>query len=216
MRKMILVILLTCTAVCHAGIDEDGWGRHRAAITGMLTSSDTWQLESSYHFMLCRYIGVGASVGLWEQMMYDGYPSGTGWNVDDNSEKAHNLYLRPSVLFQSPVLLKIRDAAISIMAEPGIMMNIPYCSAGIDIVEGFQTVDYTTVSTTRGQWCAADLRIGINVSVYRFNFCLGYLMSGFDILSMSRHLRYNGIRFSEFYPSKPFMQGAYASISANF
>ncbi len=216
MKKMILLILLISATICRAEVNDSGWGRHRAAITGMLTSGDTWQLESGYHFMLCRYMGVGASIGLWEQIMSDGYPSGTGWHVDENSEKVHNLYLRPSLLFQSPVFLKIRDAGISVTAEPGIMMNIPYCSAGIDIVDGFQTVDYTTVSTTNGQWCGVDLRVGINVNVYRFNFSIGYLMSNFDILSMPRHLRYNGIRFSEFYPTKPFMQGAYAAVSASF
>ncbi len=44
---MILLILLISATICNAEVNDSGWGRHRAAITGMLTSSDTWQLESS-------------------------------------------------------------------------------------------------------------------------------------------------------------------------
>ena len=78
-------------------------------------------------------------------------------------------YLRPSLVLISPALLKIRDAKIKLLAEPGIMMNVPYQCVGIDIYENGVPVDYVTRSSSKGQWCAIDCRAGVNVTIGPIN-----------------------------------------------
>lgn len=195
---------------------DDGFTHHRAAMSGSLTSVDTWQLDFSYHYMLCKYFGAGASVGSWKQIFYDGYPSGSDWSLSSDDSKISNFYLRPSLLAISPAIFKIRDASFGLMAEPGIMMCIPYEKVTIDIIHNMQTVDYRHVSSNRGQWLSLDCRIGLYVNVFRCHFILGYEISNLDIFSRRRNMSYDGVSFNRFYDRSTGFQGAFASAAYNF
>lgn len=219
MKLRFLIISLLFSVISAAASDlerDDGFTHNRAAVSGSLTSVDTWQLDFSYHYMFCKYIGAGGAVGAWKQILHDGYPSGSGWSLDDDDSKISNLYLRPSLVAVSPTLFKICDAAFSIMAEPGMMMCIPYESVTIDIIHDLITTDYRNVSSNRGQWLSLDCRAGLCVNVYRCNFIIGYEISNLDIFSRRRHMSYDGISFDRFYDRSNGFQGAFASLTYNF
>ncbi|MCI7273332.1 hypothetical protein MR642_03295 [bacterium] len=116
---------------------------------------------------------------------------------------------------KSPAL-KIKDAYLGVYAEPGLMMNIPYHSVYIDKTTNRPETEYEKISTSKGQWCAMDLRVGIYVNVGPCGISAGYTMSNFDIYSQRRHLSYNGVSFSQFYPKKSFTQGVYLTLSYYF
>lgn len=67
--KFALVGKFMCMAICYSlsftAIAEDET-HHRIGFNGALTSSDSWQLEFSYHYMFNRYIGLGGSMGSWQ------------------------------------------------------------------------------------------------------------------------------------------------------
>lgn len=67
-----------CMAICYSlsftAIAEDKT-HHRIGFNGALTSSDSWQLEFSYHYMFNRYIGLGGSMGSWQVWYEDGWAS---------------------------------------------------------------------------------------------------------------------------------------------
>ena len=203
---------------------EDEKTHHRLGINGALTSSDTWQLEFSYHYMLFNnYVGLGGSVGTWKVYFEDGWASGKNWNIDEDDNKPCNFYLRPSVLLKTPAW-KYRDCAWSLFAEPGVMMNIPYQSVSIESMSSgpvsgtppnWPAIEYTNISTSKGQWLAFDLRIGVSLDVGPCGISAGYMMSNLDVYSQYRHLSYKGVSFKDFYPRKSFMQGAYISLSYN-
>lgn len=181
----------------------------------MLTSSDSWQLELGYHYMFNRFIGIGGAVGGWQVYYEDGWASGNKWEIESDDNKPWNLYLRPSVVLKSPAL-KVGQVDLGLFAEPGVMMNVPYARVWIRQHTDWPEYDSRSVSTTRGQWFAVDLRVGIYANIGPCGFCAGYLMSNFDVYSQYRHLSYDGVRFSRFYPEKSFMQGAYLSLSYYF
>ena len=64
MRKLLLVVFLITSPLILFAKDTEDNIHHRLGFNGALTSSDTWQLEFSYHYMFNRY--VGGSVGSWK------------------------------------------------------------------------------------------------------------------------------------------------------
>lgn len=165
--------------------------------------------------MIWNIFGVGCGLGNWQNYYEDGYASGHDWAIDDDDNKPWNLYLRPSVVLKSPEL-RIKQVSLSLYAEPGLMLNIPYTKVCIERSYNLQVVDYDYISTSKEQWLAVDVHLGVNADIGPCGFSVGYLMSNLDIYSHFRHLSYNGVSFSEFYPEKSFMQGAYLTLSYNF
>lgn len=188
---------------------------HRVAFNGTLTSSYSYSVEASYHYMLCKYVGIGGAFGHWANYYDDGWASGSNWNIDEDDNKPSNLYLRPSVVLKTPAI-KYRASSWSLLAEPGVMLNIPYQRVCIESTSRWPVIDYEYISTGNGQWLALELRVGISYENGPCGVSAGYMMSNLDIFSQYRHLSYKGISFRDFYPSKPFMQGAYLSLSYNF
>lgn len=220
MRRYILFVM-TILAVCRVYADGGegsnfDFTHHRASISGMLTSSDTWQLDMAYHYMFNRYVGIGGAVGVWKVYYEDGFASGNNWQIESDDNKPSNIYLRPSLMLKSPAV-KIKSVDLGLFAEPGFMMNIPYQSVWIrQNTPDWPEYDIKRVSTGKGQWCALDLRAGVYANIGPCGFSAGYLMSGFDVYSQYRHLSYGGVSFSRFYPRKSFLQGAYLTLSYYF
>lgn len=217
-RNHLILFLLLSIASLAQGQNENSdecFTHHRVSITGALTTSDAYQLQFSYHYMFWKYFGVGGGFGWWKNWYEDGWASGSNWSIDDDDNKPGNLYLRPSVILKSPAV-GIGQVALSLYAEPGIMLNIPYQRVCIEKTTGLVVTDYDYISTNKGQWVAIDIHLGINADIGPCGFSLGYLMSNLDIYSQYRHLSYNGISFSKFYPRHTFMQGAYLTLSYNF
>lgn len=199
----------------HATSGDEDVTHHRVALSGTLTSSDSYSLDVSYHYMLCRYVGVGGAIGYWANYFYDGYASGSNWHISTDDEKPMNIYLRPSVVLKSPAL-SLWDTKWAFYAEPGVLLNLPYQRVCIERTTNWSEKDYDYRSTTAGQWFAVDLRLGLNVDIGPVGISIGYMMSNLDIYSQYRHLWYNGVSFREFYPRKSFMQGGFLSLSYSF
>ena len=79
-----------------------------------------------------------------------------------------------------------------------------------------QVIDYDHVITSKGQWLALDIHLGINVDVGPCSVSIGFLASDLDIYSLFRNLSYNDVSFRKFYPEKSYMQGAYMTLSYCF
>lgn len=189
--------------------------RNRVGLSGTLTSSYTYSLDVTYHYMLSEYLGVGGAFGWWKNYYEEGRAHGNHWTVDGDDTQPRNPYLRPSVVLKTPGL-EYRGARWSLFAEPGVMLNIPYRRVCIALTPHWPHEDYTYVSTNRGQWFAAEVRAGVNVDIELCSISFGYILSNLDIYSQYRHLSYDGISFRDFYPVKPLMQGAFLSVAFNF
>lgn len=216
-RIIIFMTILSVFAVRAETGKEDNFDftHHRASVSGMLTSSDSWQVELGYHYMLNRYVGIGGAVGSWKVYFEDGLASGKNWRIESDDNSPWNIYLRPSVILKSPAL-RVRNVNLGLFAEPGLMMNIPY--ARVWIRQSTQWPDYElkSVSTTKGQWLGLDVRLGVYLNIGPCGFAAGYMMSNFDVYSQYRQMTYGGVSFREFYHSKSFMQGAYLTASYYF
>lgn len=195
--------------------DNFDFTHHRASITGMLTSSDSWQLEVGYHYMFNKYIGIGGEFGGWQVYFEEGYASGKNWDIESEDNKPWNLYLRPSIILKTPAI-KLGQVDLGLFAEPGVMMNLPYRKVWIRQYTNWPDYENKSISTSKGQWCAIDARIGAYVNFGPCGFSLGYCMSNFDVYSQSRQLSYKGTSFKDIYPKKSFMQGAYLTASYYF
>ena len=214
-RFIILSVALAAVFAAFANDKKDAnfeFGHNRYSFSGLLTSSNTYQLEASYHYMFNRFIGVGGALGFWKVYYEQGHASGKDWTIDSDDNVPESLYLRPSLVLKSPAI-KFRSVDIGLYADPGAMLNVPYSSANIRQYTMWPDYDYKHISTNDGQWFAIDLRAGVYLNVGPLGFSAGYMMSNMDVYSRFRHLSYKGVSFSEFYPVMSFMQGAYLTLS---
>lgn len=195
--------------------DNFEFTHNRFSFSGMLTSSDTYQLEAAYHYMFNRYVGIGGAFGYWKVYYETGWASGTGWEIESDDNRPFNLYLHPSVVLKTPAI-SIKSVHLGLFAEPGLMLNVPYTRVCIHQTANWPEMDYKYISTSKGQWLAMDLRAGIYANFGPCGFSAGYLMSNLDVYSQYRHLSYNGVSFRKFYPKKTFLQGAYLTLSYYF
>lgn len=212
-RLILFFLLFSIAPFTTYGTEEVS--HNRVAFSGSLTSSDVYSLEAAYHYMVFPCLGVGGALGLWANYFDDGWASGKGWHIDDDDNKPSNLYLRPSLILKTPSV-RIKATHWSLYAEPSVMLNIPYQRVCIEKTDHWHVVDYDYISTGKGQWFAAELRVGLNAQIGPCAITAGYLMSNLDIYSQYRHLKYHGVSFEEFYPVKSFMQGAFLSLSYEF
>lgn len=225
MKRLAIFICALLSMCCiAAGNDSDirdknednfEFSHHRASITGVLTSSDSWQVEFAYHYMFNKFIGIGGGAGGWKVYFEEGHPSGGNWEIENSDSKPSNFYIRPSLLLKTPSV-KIKQVNVGLFTEPGVMMNLPYQSVWISCYTQWPAYESKRVSTSKGQWFAVDLRCGIYANIGPCGVSAGYFMSNLDVYSQYRHLSYNGTPFSRFYPTKSFMQGGYITLSYYF
>ncbi len=191
---------------------DESHRHHRIGVTGEIKSNVIWQLEASYHWFPFRFIGIGASVGFWKEIGGD-RPGSDHWRVDEKSENAMDLFLMPSIVIQTPALIKTEDVRIGLMAEPGLMMNVPYDKVYIEETNMGIPVAYSKVSYNKGKWFAFSFRVGAYASFDNVSITLGYVHSDLDIYAMRRNMQYRNVRFNDFYPKPKNCGGMYISIS---
>lgn len=191
---------------------------HSVGISAAITSSDTWQLEAAYHWFPIRYVGIGGGIGFWKQFSTDAIPQGKYWKVNEKYKLPSSLYFRPSLLFVSPTIIAGNDFSLRLFAEPGLMFGIPYDKACIDVCSDEFLIPYAYqyISSTKGNWCFFDSRIGISARIEPLNISIGYLFSTLDVYSMRRNMSYENIAFGSFYPEAKNVHGAYMTISFDF
>lgn len=167
--------------------------KRKIALNGELLSCDTWQVDASFHYFVCPYIGLGGSIGMWKQYMADGIPSGRGWTVDEDHENVENFFIHPSISLVSPCIAKIGEGHFNLFVEPGIMMNIPYCNVFVTLLDDRgSTIGYKKVSTNKGRWYAFDYKIGLSLTYDQFGCSIGYIHSDLDIFGMRRNMIFDG------------------------
>lgn len=194
---------------------EDEPGNKRFSLNGTLTSSYSYSLDVSFHYMFGRYIGVGGAFGYWANYYEFGWASGVDWWITDEDNKPSGIYLRPSAVIKSPGL-KYRATTWFLYAEPGLLLNIPYRRVCIEDHQSVVKTDYDYISTNKEQWFAGELRLGVCANIGPLDCSFGYMMSNFDIYSQQRHLSYKGVSFRKFYEKKSVMYGAFLSVSYCF
>lgn len=218
--KRLCVFALAVMSVISLFADNEKdenfeFSHNKVAFSGLVTSSDSYQIEASYHYMFNRYIGLGGSFGFWKVWYEEGWASEKDWEIESDENKPSNFYLRPSVVLKTPAI-RIKQVDLGLYAEPGVMLNIPYTGANIRQYTQWPDYDYKHISTSKGQWFAVDMRVGIFINFGPCGFSAGYIMSNYDVYSQYRHLSYKGNSFSKYYPKKSFMQGAYLTASYYF
>ena len=217
MKKVLTLLYLLGSVLVASAQDNDSFYKNSTALGGELTLQGTWQVDVSYHRMFTPYVGVGASVGMWKQVSYDGVPEGNGWIVSSDYREAEDFFLRPSLRLVSPTILKIADAKLKLFAEPGFMMNIPLGNVFVDLLGNYNTTkDVVNVHTSKGTWYAFDCKLGLSVDVGDMSIWTGYKFSTLDTYAMRRNLVYDNVRFNDFYPKKKCMHGVFLAVSYNF
>ena len=187
--------------------------KRKIALNGELLSCDTWQVDASFHYFVCPYIGLGGSIGMWKQYMADGIPSGRGWTVDEDHENVENFFIHPSISLVSPCIAKIGEGHFNLFVEPGIMMNIPYCNVFVTLLDDRgSTIGYKKVSTNKGRWYAFDYKIGLSLTYDQFGCSIGYIHSDLAIFGMCRNMIFDGKLFNAYYPERKNPHGCFVSF----
>lgn len=217
-KKIVLLLFILCHKSFGSAQDYNDYYKNIIGLTGKVSSGDIiLQLDFSYHYMICPYIGIGSSVGMWKQHVVNGIAEGHGWKIDESYEKNKSFFLRPSIHLASPSLVKISEGSLKITAEPGFMMNIPYEAVLIDnLNDRYHVTSTQKVSSNKGKWYAFECKIGCSYTIEDLELSIGYEYSDLDLNSYRRNMSFKGRHFSEFYKKGESKHGIFMSIKYAF
>lgn len=194
------------------------------SLTAGVATNYVYNLEASAYYCPVPWVGVGVGIGFVKQGRDQApWPHGYKWEIDDDSRSMENFYLRPSLLFTSPRLFRIKACSFRLFAEPGLVMKIPYSYVDIsDDRELDQSPKYGPIvreyryrgRSSKGAWCFWSLRAGIRINVDDgLTIGLGYGMGNFDMYSQRRNIVVNGHRMSDFYKDQGMNHTLFVSLS---
>lgn len=214
----IVLLFLHCCSYAQSSMD-----RSRIALTAGLNTNDAYDLELSYHYMLLPYLGVGSGIGYFNQWYNEYLPYGetsgrwNSWVLSESNKKIGKVYLRPSVLLSTPVLLKLGKYKISLQGESGVQLLIPHAGVHIDYVNS-NTYDSKSIykSTSKGKWAFWNFKGGVSLSAHNSALGLGYGISNLDIYSSRRFINVENVLLSDFYPGKKITHSLFVSLIHSF
>lgn len=215
----ILILLSSSAAVTAGGKDPYDLGhasRFRLGLNFQFTSFRTWQIDFGCHYMVTPWLGLGASLGGWRQYGQWNSPEGPNWWVLKSDRHVSNVFLRPSLLLTTPTLWRIGKTEWGLMANPGVMLNVPNHRVTIEKSNDWDYEDQEHISSSRGKWCALDCRLGLYLRAGKVYIMAGYILSNLEIYSYYRNMEYDGVKFSDYYPRRKGLQGGFVTISYNF
>lgn len=223
MRTKWLILLLT---VCFCSYAQQE-NKSQMALTSAFGATDLkdfcYQFEISYHYMGHPFLGIGGGIGFCG-ILSDHLPAGysengiwTSWCLNKEYKYINQLYLRPSLIFRSPALTRIKDKyGLHFQAEPGIQLLIPYSSVKIDYIDGEAYINSERISSNKGNWCFWNIKSGIFIKNDDFSFGLGYIISNLDVYSNRRTMKIANSSFSEFYPKSKLVHNAFIYFGVSF
>ena len=223
MNKIIITLLLFTafgsTAASAQSLfddDEEELGI-RLSISGELNSANAWRAEVGCHWFPCPYVGLGGSIGQWKQFAHDYVPCGQDWVINSDYRNASNFFIQPSVVLQSPMLVKTQNGGLSLFGQAGVMFNIPYERVGVDVYYNDYYISdyYDYTSSNRGRFCFPAFRLGLSFKIDAITISAGYSYSDLDVYAARRKMTYAHESFSSFYPSPKGTQGAFISLAVN-
>lgn len=212
-RSLFITLIALMLGITAQAADAT---RYRIGLNFQFTSYSTWQVDFSCHYMVQPWLGLGGSIGGWRQYGKWPSPEGPDWWVLESDRHASNVFLRPSVLLMTPTLFNIGKTKWGLTLCPGVQLNVPHQRVTIERAEHWDYADNIHVSTTKGQWAAVDCRAGVWMKAGPVYILAGYVISSLDIYGMYRHLAYDKVDFSQYYPKRKGLQGGYVTFSYNF
>lgn len=218
-RKLMVIVMalgisLQATAI-DAKDDPFEFGHHRVSLSGAISSSVSYMVEASYHYLFNYHVGIGAGLGVNQCYFVDCHPSGSGWQIDRNTAKPGNMYLHLSALLKTPSIL-FKSIRWGLMAEPGFALQIPYARTYVEETDDFRVVHSHLLSTSKGQVFSLDIKLGVCANFNRIGISAGYLLTNFDVNSYYNNFSYKGVSFAKYYPLKKLSDGFFLSASYYF
>lgn len=216
--KKAIIIIIAIMGITYPMIainpkeDPFEFSHHRISLDGSITTSTSYIVEASYHYMFNYHIGIGAGLGICQSYFTDSYASGPNWQIDRDTSNPGNMYLNFSAIFKTPSIL-FKSVRWGLMARPSIALQVPYARIYVEDLNHLQVINRHKLSTNNGQFFFMDARVGIYANFEKIGISVGYLLTSFDINSYYRNFSYKGVSFAKFYPSKKLSHGIFLSAA---
>lgn len=157
-------------AVGQEGLENYRW---EGMFLGGLNTNG-WEANAGVAWMPVAYVGLGVTLGLDSEIHefsdWWGSGIGDGWDydfIDDGDDDyCTRILLKPSVIFRSPALLRFesQDLGLHLFASPGFTLAVP------------------AQGSRNASWAYWNISAGINATIDRYVFYLGYSYSNYSLL----------------------------------
>lgn len=200
MKRLLLWIMMLFSVL--AGASEDGFKfkRWEFALSGGLNNNYAWEVEPSFTYFICKYVGVTGGVNFTGQF-YDEYYSGpaTGgpdlkWFISSDDSNAKRILFRPAIRLRTPNINKWgdRDLRVTFNVEPGMYMAVP---VNEHLQIGYREEDHLVtgifkenVTNTNGEWLYWNVKSFMQIEVESWVFSAGYTISNYDVYGGRRNM----------------------------
>lgn len=204
------VIYTLCLLYILPTIHAQTQGEHDLSLAVGIMSHYAYDCRTTYYFKPNDYVGLGGSIGYYRQFTdvnptptnYN-HASSTLWQLAEESERAQNFYIIPSLLVRTPQLMQLGKWRARASTELGVLVQFPL------FVYMLEHTGYTSPTlhprvkaSMKGQWLAPEARLSLDFERRNTYLSIGYGISSLDIYSYHRNIVVDGQRFADYYPKK--------------
>ncbi len=172
LRSLPVLVCLLFPSVSDARDGSENYRWEGLFLGGLNTNG--WEAHGGVMWMPVPYVGLSATLGLDSEIheFSDWWGNGIGdvldydFIDDRDYDYCTRLLLKPSVVFRSPALLRFesQDLGIHLFASPGFTLAVP------------------ASGSRNASWAYWNVSAGINATIDRYVFYLGYSYSNYSLL----------------------------------
>ena len=190
---------------------------------GIMTNQ-SYDTRLSYQYYLTKSIGIGVSIGYYNQWQASHIPQSENnnqewdyWRLSEKDSKPQNIYLEPSLSINSPAIAQVGSWSFKLGVDVGVMFQLPFTLVSVKYINTTtQKSHQKNIYTSDMQWCFWDMRPTVRVESNNIFVALGYGLSDFDVYSSYRKISVQGKSFDDFYPKKKLNNSFFLSVGGYF
>lgn len=178
MKKIVFVLMLLFSASVSG---KTLWlNRHALGLGAGITGEGTYSLSLDWHYLPCRYLGLGARGGYWHELPSHGTFS--KWSLSEpGTDRLLRPFIMPSILLRSPSFIRATICSLNLSVEAGYMLNGKF-NRQVSALNDFGQMVTCDYRSQAGSWYGEAC---IDITIPHVSMGVGYSLS---TLELNKHL----------------------------
>lgn len=221
-RNIIYIFFLLLPQYALSQVDK---AHGEISMSAGIMTNQSYDTRLSYQYYLTKSIGIGVSIGYYNQWQASHIPQSENnnqewdyWRLSEKDSKPQNIYLEPSLSINSPAIAQVGSWSFKLGVDLGVMFQLPFTLVSVKYINTTtQKSHQKNIYTSDMQWFFGDIRPAIRVENKGGIFVdFGYGLSDFDIYSSYRKIKIQEKTLNDFYPKKKLNNTFFLKVGGYF
>lgn len=226
MKKLLLVLLFICIAALPSRAQNMETKQMEVALSASFTNQSAWEVEPSFTYYFCPYIGLTVGLAMTDQYSDKSYTGsvpgnpGTSWRINKESANAAQALFRPAVRLRSGNLLRNKDCSFTLNLEPGLYIPL-IVNEQIGVIYRLEDRPYdlpfsNTFTNKYGTWLYWNVKGFVSFGIDHITVSAGYTYSNYDVYGARRNVRIENSPLSLQLTQRKMMHAGFLSVGYRF